>query len=264
MVMFNAYSFLMEKWQDQGIVLSARAHGENGAIVSLLTIEQGRAIGYVRGAQGTKMRGSLEVGNLVDVEWQSRTSDGLGAFSLELSRNYSAAYMQDPVKLAALQAACGLSDEALPEREKHAGLFHGMIALFEALESEIWGAAYVMWEIAFLKELGFSLDLSQCASGNGDQDLLYVSPKTGKAVSRSAGAPYKGKLLTLPAFLRPHGGSSEEVDVYDGLRMNAHFLEHWVFVHHSRGMPEMRLIFQQRFAKTLESQSIKEHAYVTG
>lgn len=254
----------MEKWQDQGIVLSARSHGENGAVVSLLTHEQGRASGYVRGARGSKMRGTLEIGNVVDVEWQSRTSDGLGAFSLELSRNHSASFMQNPIKLAALQSACGLTDEALPERERHSGLYNGLLALFGALESEIWGAAYVMWEVAFLKELGFSLDLSQCASGSGDEDLLYVSPKTGKAVSKSAGAPYKGKLLPLPAFLRPDSGASEPEDVYDGLKMCAHFLEHWVFVHHSRGMPDARLIFEQRFAKTLDTPSLEENAYGTG
>ena len=179
----------MERFQDQGFVLRARAHGEHGAIVSLLTEGHGRAAGYVRGAQGSKLRGSLEVGNLVDVTWQSRTHDGLGAFTLELSKNVSAYLLQEPLKLAAIQSACALCDAALPEREAHAGLFHGLAVLFETLESDVWGAAYVMWEIALLKELGFSLDLTHCASGNGDENLIYVSPKTGKAVSASAGLP---------------------------------------------------------------------------
>ncbi len=254
----------MENWQDQGIVLSARSHGENGAIVSLLTLGQGRAAGYVRGAQGTKMRGTLEVGNVVDARWQSRTSDGLGSYTLELSKNHTAHFMQDPLKLSALQSACALCDAALPEGEAHQGLYQGLLALFDTLDSEIWGAAYVMWEIAFLKELGFSLDLTTCASGNGDENLRYVSPKTGKAVSVSAGAPYKGKLLPLASFLRPHGGESEAPDIYNGLKMVAYFLEHWVFVHHSRGMPEMRLIFEQRFAKTIGTSVEEENAYGTG
>ncbi|MCB1721325.1 MAG: DNA repair protein RecO [Alphaproteobacteria bacterium] len=251
----------MECWQDQGIVLSARAHGEHGAVVSLLTEGQGRAAGYVRGGQGSKMRGTLEIGNVVDVHWQSRTSDSLGTFTLELSKNYTAHFMQDSLKLAALQSACGLCERALPEREAHGGIFHGLGALFNALDSEVWGAAYVIWEIALLKELGFSLDLTRCASGGGDMDLIYVSPKTGKAVSRSAGAPYKGKLLALASFLKPGGGEVGALEVMKGLEMTGHFLDTYVFAHHSRGLPDARLIFAQRFAKTLDIQSIEENEY---
>ena len=247
----------MESWQDQGIVLNARKHGENGAIVSLLTLSQGRHAGYVRGAQSSKMRGTLEVGNLVDASWQSRTSDALGSFSLELSRNHAVHMMQDPLKLCALQSACALCDVALPEKEVHEGLFEGLLVLFETLQTEVWAAAYVMWEIAFLKEMGFSLDLTQCA-GNGEGALLYVSPKSGKAVSEEAGAPYKDKLLALPAFLRPGGGDITDEDIFDGLKMIGYFLEHWVFVHHSHGVPEARLLFAERFAKTLDIQALSE------
>lgn len=248
----------MESWKDQGVVLSARSHGENGAIVSLLTETQGRHAGYVRGAQGSKLRGTLEIGNIVDVSWQSRTSDSLGSFSPELSRGTAALFMQDPVKLSAMQSACALCDEALPERESHPGLYHGLCTLFETLQSDIWGAAYVMWEIAFLKELGFSLDLTQCAGGGDKHELVYVSPKTGRAVSASEGEPYKSKLLNLPSFLRPQGGEMSEQDILDGLRMTGYFLEHWVFTHHSRGVPHARLLFEERFAKTVESHDLKE------
>lgn len=254
----------MEHWQDQGIVLSARAHGENGAVVSLLTEGQGRAAGYVRGAQGSKMRGTLEVGNVVDAAWRSRTQDGLGSYSLELSQNKTAHFMQDPLRLAAVQSACGLCDQSLPEGEAHAGLYHGVLALFDALDSDVWGAAYVLWEIALLKELGFSLDLSRCAGGGDDADLCYVSPKTGKAVSGVAGEPYKDKLLSLPPFLRQGGGDMRPEDVYAGLLMTGYFLEHWVFTHHSRGVPPQRLIFAERFAKNIETSEQKENAYGTG
>lgn len=238
----------MESFQNQGIVLSVRAHGESGGIVSLMTEEQGRCAGYVRGARGSKMRGTLEQGNIVDANWSSRVSDGLGTYSLELSKSYAAVFMQDPLKLGALQSACALMDAALPEREPHAGLYHGLAALFDMLDGEIWGAAYVMWEIAFLKELGFSLDLSCCAGG-GEGALAYVSPKTGRAVSKAAGAPYKGKLLDLPGFLIGDG-APDEVSVYDGLKMTGHFLEHWVFNHHTKGVPDARLLFVERFSKS--------------
>jgi DNA repair protein RecO (recombination protein O) len=230
----------MEIWEDQGIVLAVRPHGENGAVVSLLSENHGRHAGYVRGASSSKLRGTLEVGNLVDVNWQSRVSDSLGAFTLELVKSYGPAVMQDAQRLAALQSACALCDAALPEREGHAGLYHGLIALFDTLDSEIWGAAYVMWEIAFLRELGFSLDLKTCAGGGDAQTLAYISPKTGRAVSYKAGEPYKDKLLPLPSFLKPNRGSADDEDVLIGLAMTGYFLEHWAFAHHTHGVPEAR------------------------
>ena len=248
----------MERWQDQGVVLGVRRHGENGAIVSLLTQGQGRQAGYVRGATGSKMRGTLEVGNLVDANWQARTEQDLGTLALELSQSPAAHFMQHALKLAALQSACALCDTALPEREGHAGLFHGLNALFEALHSEIWGQAYVMWEIALLKELGFALDLSKCAGGGAREDLTWVSPKTGRAVSAAAGAPYKEKLLPLPEFLKPQGQEAEErEDILTGLRLTGYFLEHWVYAHHTQGVPEARLRFQARFAKTIEESFVE-------
>jgi len=241
----------MERFQDQGIVLSVRSHGENGAIVALLTEQNGRHAGYVRGANSTKMRGVLEPGNLVDVNWQARVADNLGSYTLEQRQNPAASIMQDPLKLAALQSACALCDVALPEREGHAGLFHGLLALFETLQSEVWGSAYVMWEIAFLKELGFSLDLSRCAGGCDAGHLIYVSPKTGCAVSEAKGEPYKDRLLPLPNFLRPQSSGGDDEDVAKGLALTGYFLEHWVFAHHTKGIPTPRLRFYERFAKTV-------------
>lgn len=242
----------MEYWQDQGIVINVRAHGENGAIVSILTQEHGRAAGYVRGARSSKMRGTLEQGSVVDVEWKSRTADGLGAFNLELQKSYAALHLDHALKLSALQAACSLCHEALPEHEAHSGIYFGMLALFDQLDTDVWGAAYILWEIALLKELGFSLDLTRCVGGGSDQALAYVSPKTGKAVSYQAGEPYKDKLLKLPEFLRPQGGEIDYEEIHKGLEMCGYFLERWVFAHHSRGIPPSRLLFGERFAKTLK------------
>ena len=244
----------MERWQDQSIILAVRPHGEHGAVVSVLTAEHGRQAGYVRGAFSSKNRGTLEVGNIVDANWQARTSDSLGAFTFELSRSTAARIMQDSLKLGALQSACALCDQAVPEKEGHVGLYNGLLALLDILEGDVWAEGYVMWEIAFLKELGFSLDLSQCAGGGDSQALAYVSPKTGRAVSLEEGEPYKNKLLPLPKFLQPDGGLAETGDILTGLQMTRFFLEHWVFVHHNRGLPEARerlgLRFAEHFAKT--------------
>jgi DNA repair protein RecO (recombination protein O) len=251
----------MEKWQDQGIVLAVRPHGESGAIVSLLTENMGRHAGYVRGVGSSKMRGTLEAGSLVDANWQSRLSESLGTFSLELSKSFAARFMQDALKLAALQSACALCDSALPEREGHPGLYHGLLALFDVLDSDVWGAAYVMWEIAFLKELGFSLDLARCAGGGDSRTLAYVSPKTGRAVSYAAGEPYKNKLLELPSFLKPNSGPVDSEAVVKGLEMTGYFLEHWAFAHHTQGIPEardrFRLRFEGQFAKEEQAKSLK-------
>ncbi|MCB1555860.1 MAG: DNA repair protein RecO C-terminal domain-containing protein, partial [Alphaproteobacteria bacterium] len=161
-----------------------------------------------------------------------------------------------------------LCDAALPEREGPPGLFHGLTALFEALESEYWGAVYVMWEIALLRELGFALVLDRCAAGGDPATLAYVSPKTGRAVSEAAGVIYKDRLLALPAFLKPvfsppvsacagdvppasGGGRGGAEDVLKGLKLTGYFLEHWVFVQASNGVPAARRQFQERFEKSL-------------
>lgn len=262
----------MEQWEDQGIILGARRHGENGAIVSLLTPERGRCAGYMRGAFSGKNRGTLEVGNIVDAHWQTRVEGSLGTLTLELVRGSAARVMDDALKLAALQSACALCDAALPEGEGHPGLYQGFMALLDVLESDVWGEAYVMWEIALLRELGFSLDLSKCAGGGRTEDLAYVSPKTGRAVSEEMGAPYKEKLLALPLFLRPPpldpprrrgreenanlvgdgGGDSEAQDILIGLTLTGYFLQHWVFAHHSSGIPEARQRLHLRFAERFE------------
>lgn len=233
-------------------MLSARSHGEGGAIVSLLTENNGRHAGYVRGAHSSKMRGILEPGNLVGVNWSARIEGNLGTYKLEQDRYLASGLIDDPLKLGALLAACSLCDAALPEREGHAGLFHGFFALMEAMDGEIWGAAYVLWEIALLKELGFGLNLTRCAGGGDAAKLAYVSPKSGHAVSEQAGEPYKDKLLPLPSFLKPEKGGVTPDEVLKGIVLTGYFLEHWVFTHHSKGVPEERLRFQERFTKSCE------------
>lgn len=248
----------MEQWSDQGIVLSARAHGEGGAIVALLTENHGRHAGFVHGGMSSSKRAIIQAGTLVSAQWQSRVSENLGNYTLEGQRSISPDILQDSLKLAALLSACGLCDAALPEREGHAGLYHGLLALMEAFDAEHWGAVYIMWEISLLRELGFRLELNKCAGGGDVDTLCYVSPKSGRAVSKAQAAPYKEKLLVLPNFLRPENardgeaGSAEDIAI--GLKMTAHFLEHWAFTHHTKGLPEARVMFEERYyRKTLNN-----------
>jgi len=239
----------MEQWRDQGFVLSVRGHGEGGAVVSLLTENHGRHAGYLHGAQSTKKRAMLEPGSRVQIDWKARVSDALGTVTLEQEAGLPHGILDDPLKLSALLSACSLCDSALPEREGNIGLYRGFETLIEMMSGEVWSAAYVYWEIALLKELGFGLDLTRCAGGGDARTLAYVSPKSGCAVSYEAGQPYKDKLLELPAFLKPNGGPLDDEEIAKGLKMTAYFLEHWAFAHHTKGVPEARMRFMERQLK---------------
>lgn len=241
----------MEHWTDIGYVLSVRPHGDGGAVVALLTEHNGRHAGYLHGAQSSKKRAILEPGTKVGVDWKARVSDNLGTVTLEQEAGLPPGILDDPLRLSALLSACSLCDAALPEREGHPGLYHGFQTLIDVMGSEVWGAAYVYWEIALLKELGFGLELTKCAGGGDANTLAYVSPKSGRAVSYAASEPYRDKLLELPAFLKPNGGPADDDEIFKGLKMTGHFLEHWVFTHHTKGVPDARLRFEQRFGKIL-------------
>ena len=233
------------EWRDQGIVLSARPHGEAAAIVTLLTREHGRHAGLVHGGQARKARGVYQPGNLVEANWRGRLAEHLGSFACELVASHAARLLDDPAPLAALASAAAVTEGALPEREPHPASFEGFRALLEALEREHWAEAYVGWERALLAELGFGLDLSRCVAG-GDGDLVYVSPKSGGAVSRAAGAPYRDRLLALPGFLAGRGGGGP-AEVAEGLALTGFFLARHVFAPHDRPLPPARQRLAERF-----------------
>ena len=150
-------------WNDEGFVLSARRHGENALIVSLLTRAHGRHAGLVRGGSGTRSRGLYQPGNLLQAHWRARLAEHLGAYSCELVHAHAAVLLHEPLPLLALSAATTLVDIALPEREPVSHLFDTLAALIDALDRAEWGIAYVRWELDLLAELGFGLDLSECA-----------------------------------------------------------------------------------------------------
>lgn len=226
-------------WNDEGIVLSARPYGESAAIVHLLTRAQGRHAGLVRGGQGRRARGVYQPGNLVAVEWSGRLAEHLGTFSCELMTSYAARVFESPDRLTALSAAAAICEAALPERETHAPCFDGFIALLESLPGDHWAEVYVRWELAVLAELGFGLDLARCAAGGDNDQLAYVSPRSGRAVSLAAAEPYRHKLLILPEFLvgRSDGGAQE---VGAGLTLTGFFLERYVFAPHHKPLPAAR------------------------
>lgn len=226
-------------WSDQGFVLSARRHGESSVILSLLTEEHGRHAGVVRGGQSRRHRAVLELGNLVAATWRARLEEHLGNYTVELEIGYAARVLDSADRLAALSSLCAILDNSLPEREPLPELFASTAQLIDALEDQPYAARYVLWEFGLLGELGFGLDLSSCAATGVAEDLVFVSPRSGQAVSADAGAPYRDKLLPLPAFLKGETGASAE-DVLNGLRLTGYFLDRYVFQPQERRMPDAR------------------------
>jgi DNA repair protein RecO (recombination protein O) len=235
-------------WIDDGIVLSARKHGEAGAIVSLLTRGHGRHAGMVRGGAGSRARGLYQPGNLMRATWRARLSEHLGNYSCELMRSNAAVLLDDPLPLLALSAACTMVDLALPEREPHEALFDSLSAVIGGLGREGWAARYVRWELSLLAELGFGLDLASCAATGANDGLAFVSPKSGRAVSAGAGAPYADRLLDLPAFLLDGGEAPAARDLAVGLRLTGYFLNSHVFAPERRSLPAARERLQMAFA----------------
>jgi DNA repair protein RecO (recombination protein O) len=235
-------------WTDDGIVLSARKHGESAAIASLLTRGHGRHTGLVRGGNSRRQRGVLQTGNMVRAAWRARLEEHLGTYSVELVEGHAARVMDDPGRLAAMAAACALVDMVLPEREAHPNLFESLGALLGTLIEEAWAEAYVIWELTLLAELGFGLDLTECAATGATDELIYVSPKSGRAVSADAGEPYRDKLLPLPAFLLSPA-TAETGTLSDGLRLTGYFLDRHVLTPHDKSLPDARQRLAERFGR---------------
>jgi DNA repair protein RecO (recombination protein O) len=228
----------MIEWTDEAIVLAARRHGETAAIVSLLTRAHGRHAGLVHGGAGRRARGVYEPGNRVAVAWRARLPEHLGHFACELVESRAAALLDDALRLAGLTAATALVDAALPEREPHTRVFDSLNRLLDRLcAAELvapWPAQYVRFELDLLSDLGFGLDLSRCAATGREDDLAFVSPKTGRAVSAAAAEPYRDRLLPLPGFLTARDGADAGIAaeaVLVGLRLTGYFLDQHVLAH---------------------------------
>ena len=229
------------EWSDEGVVLSVRPHGETAAVVDLFTRAHGRHLGLVHGGRSRRLRPVLQIGNHVDATWKARLADNLGYFSVEQRKGFAAPLMEDPAALAALTSMAALA-RLLPERDPHPNLFEITLFVLGYLDdAAVWPALVVRWELALLDELGFGLDLATCAATATTDDLIYVSPKSGRAVSAAAGEPYKDRLLALPGFLRAGAaGSVGKAEIAAGFGLTGYFLEARVLAPHGLPMPEAR------------------------
>lgn len=218
------------EWSDRGIVLGIRRHGENGAIAEIMTQGHGRHLGHVRNGRSRSMQPVLQPGNVVEVTWRARLDEHLGHYQIEPVTFRAARLMEGALGLNGVQALASLL-RLLPERDPHPHLFNALDVILDHLDEPAGaGELYVRFELAVLDDLGFGLDLLRCAATGQGHDLAYVSPKTGRAVSRVAGAPWADKMLALPAFLtegRPEPASADTLA--EAFRLSAFFLDRHVY-----------------------------------
>ena len=243
-------------WTGPAIVLSARHHGEGAAVAQVFARDHGRYAGLVH---ARKTKGSLlQPGSRVMASWRARIAENLGVFQLESEQNAFASTLEDRGALMCLSAMCALTESALPERDPHATTFDAMTLVLDALSRrELWPALYVRWEIGLLADLGFGLALDICAMTGTRENLCFVSPKTGRAASEQAGAPYAHLLLPLPKFLHTGeiGNGPSWSDIADGLRLTGHFLETRVFAAHNAPLPNARTRLAEEIARLARTES---------
>ncbi|SLN22066.1 DNA repair protein RecO [Falsiruegeria litorea R37] len=239
-------------WRDHGILLTVRRHGETAAIIDVFTEGHGRHAGVVRGGTSRKVAPILQPGAQLDLLWRARLEDHLGSYQVEPLRSRAAVALSGRLPLSGLNAVTSLLAFALPEREPHSDLYRRSEQLLDLLgQDEIWPLAYLQWEMALLDELGFGMDLSACAVTGSDQDLAYVSPKSGRAVSRAGAGQWVDRLLDLPPVMLGQGGASDG-EVARALRTTGYFLEHRLApALGSRPLPEARGRFVDAFTRRL-------------
>ncbi len=232
------------EWTEEGIVVGARRHGEADVILEVLTAGHGRHLGLVKGGRSRLLRPVLQAGNTLSLTWRARLHEHLGNFRAEAVKERSADLMATRIGAFGL-ALAGAHLRLLPERDPHPRLFEALTVLLDNIGAPpLAGEMMVRFELLLLDELGFGLDLESCAGTGATEELIYVSPKSGRAVSRTAGEPYREKLLPLPAFLaRPSTGNADQASLEAGFLLSGYFLERHVFDTRGESLPEVRLNF---------------------
>jgi DNA repair protein RecO (recombination protein O) len=241
----SSFCFLMELTA-AAILLSAAPFGEGDAVASVFTEPHGIYRGLVRGGLSRARAATWQTGNLLEIRWVARLADQLGSLTGELVHASAALAMDDPWSLATLMSVCAVAEGALPERAAHAAIFRGLLHLI-AHNGEGAGLLpdIVRWELGLLADLGYGLDLSCCAVTRSAENLIYVSPRTGRAVSAEAAGQWSERLLRLPPFLL-NDTAGDAAQWADGLRLTAHFLARDAFGHQNKPLPAARRALEER------------------
>ncbi|MGB7288322.1 MAG: DNA repair protein RecO [Salaquimonas sp.] len=254
------------EWKDKGLILGVRKHGETSAIVEIMTEQHGRHLGLVRGGRSSRMRPVLQPGNSVHIEWRARLSEHLGTFQIEGDQLRAAHLMDTPLGIYGLQTIANHL-RLLPERDAHQGLYRAALVMLEHLdEPEKAARMLIRFELALLDELGFGLDLTRCAATNIRHDLVWVSPKSGKAVSREAGQPYETQLLSLPHFLLEEKAKPDknqpvknnEMLLQEGFELSFYFLQRNVYGPRGLRAPDERAGMIKKVMRLLKEGSLAQ------
>jgi DNA repair protein RecO (recombination protein O) len=246
----------MIEWEDEGFCLALRLHGESSAILECHTRGHGRVAAYVHGGASRKRLPDLQVGNHMHLRWRARLGDQLGAFQTELARPRAALVMADAAALAGMAAVAALVRKVTPERQPAPELHDASVLVLDAIADPapdaraVWPLIYVRWELGLLAALGYGLDLTECALTGATDTLGWVSPRTGRAATLEAGAPFSDRLLRLPSFLVDAQAEEAPNDLADGFALTGFFLEHRVFDAMGEGVPDAR----RRLIETLGRQ----------
>jgi len=241
------------EWTDNGIVLGTRRHGETSAILELVTRAHGRHLGLVRGGAGSRLRAVLQPGNSLHATWRARLDEHLGHFTVEGLRLRTGALLASPHAVCAVTHLAALI-RLLPERDPHLRVFEAFETILDHLDAPLDAAMRVVrFELQLLSELGFGLDLSACAASGARQDLVYVSPKSGRAVSRMAGEAWRDKLLRLPSFLTAAEAAPTPAELADGFALTGYFLARHAFEPRGQALPDARAQFIAAIARALPS-----------
>ena len=241
------------QWTDEAVVLGVKRHGETSVILELMTQERGRHLGLVRGGAGTRLRGVLQPGNSLRATWRARLDEHLGHYAVEGINLRAASF------LAAAHAVHGVTHLAalcrlLAEREPHASIYAALEAILDDIGDPRAAAPLIArFELAFLAELGFGLDLETCAATGVTANLIYVSPRTGRAVSRDAGEPYRDKLLRLPVFLHNDGEEATGADLADAFALTGFFLDRHAFAPRGLALPDARAHFVAAITRAMSA-----------
>jgi DNA repair protein RecO (recombination protein O) len=237
------------EWIDEGIVLGTKRHGETSIILELMTRAHGRHLGLVRGGSGPRLRGILQPGNTVRATWRARLDEHLGLYLVEAVNLRAAGFMDKAHALHGvthLAALCRL----LAEREPHSAIYDALQAILDWLgDLQAVAPMIARFELDFLAELGFGLDLAACAATGAKDELVFVSPRSGRAVSRAAGEPYRDKLMRLPNFLRQDGAPPSPEDLADAFVLTGFFLDRHAFAPRGLSVPEARAHFVSALAR---------------
>lgn len=232
------------EWRDEGIILGTRRHGETSAILEVMTRAHGRHLGMVRGGRSRKQQPLLQPGNRVELTWRARLDEHLGMFQPEPLELNASRLMDSAVAMYGLQTVAAHL-RLLPERDPHRGLYETLSVMMTHLDdAELAGELVVRFELMVLDELGYGLDLTECAATGARHDLVYVSPKSGRAVSRSAGAPWHDRMLALPSFLGvAPGRGALPAQLEEGFRLTAFFFNRHVYEPRGLREPDARTGF---------------------